>query len=79
MPLSILYFAGLKDLLGVSQEALTVPVSSTVADVVRVLTERHPRLRLDGVRIAVNLEFAGNDLVLKANDEVALIPPVCGG
>lgn len=29
--------------------------------------------------IAVNSEYAGNHTVLKAGDEVALIPPVSGG
>ena len=34
---------------------------------------------LKSVRLAVNSEYATEDLLLQENDEVALIPPVSGG
>jgi molybdopterin synthase sulfur carrier subunit len=34
---------------------------------------------MEGVRVAVNEEFCGNDTVLSDGDVVAFIPPVSGG
>jgi molybdopterin converting factor small subunit len=36
-------------------------------------------MRFDGVRVAVNEEFEGDDHVLNDSDVIAFIPPVAGG
>lgn len=76
----VLYFAALRDLTGVAEEALELPddVESVGELVVRV-TRRHPALRLDGVRVAKNEEFTDANAQLADGDVVALIPPVSGG
>jgi len=44
------------------------------------LKGRYPALgRLSSLAVAVNSEYATEDLQLSENDEVALIPPVSGG
>jgi molybdopterin converting factor subunit 1 len=44
------------------------------------LEERFPRLqKLGSYMIAVNKEYAGDELQLSEQDEVAIIPPVSGG
>jgi molybdopterin converting factor small subunit len=35
--------------------------------------------RLNSLLIAINAEYAEEDTLIYPNDEVALIPPVCGG
>jgi molybdopterin converting factor subunit 1 len=84
-PLSILYFAWLRERVGVSKETLTPPESvATVADLVVYLSnldQRHAAAFKDRetVRCAVNHEFADTATILRPGDEVAFFPPVTGG
>ena len=84
-PLSILYFAWLRERVGVSEETLSPPESVvTVADLViwlANLDQRHAAAFKDrkSVRCAVNQEFADISTVLRPGDEVAFFPPVTGG
>lgn len=80
MTLQILYFAGLRDLVGTAKE--TIEVDDSVCSVKALLDDlqkRHSALRLDGVRVAVNEEFQPVDASISQGDVVALIPPVSGG
>lgn len=53
---------------------------NSVADLKQVLKKRYPELsRLSSLAVAVNSEYAEDDVQLKSNDEVAIIPPVSGG
>jgi molybdopterin converting factor subunit 1 len=84
-PLSILYFAWLRERVGVAEETLAQPESvTTVADLIGYLgslDSRHAAAFKDHatVRCAVNQEFAGPTTVLRPGDEVAFFPPVTGG
>ncbi|TPX31436.1 hypothetical protein SmJEL517_g05239 [Synchytrium microbalum] len=53
----------------------------TVKDLISLLSKRHPPLEpvLKSAMIAVNLEYVELDDMVKAGDEVAVIPPVSGG
>jgi molybdopterin synthase sulfur carrier subunit len=84
-PLSILYFAWLRERTGVAEEQLVLPDGvETVADLIAYLSERdaghaaafHNRLT---VRCAVNQEFATASSMVQPGDEVAFFPPVTGG
>jgi molybdopterin synthase sulfur carrier subunit len=84
-PLTILYFAWLRERTGLSQEELALPAGvRTVADLMEFLAERGAghaeafRGRRT-VRCAVNQEFADPATVLQPGDEVAFFPPVTGG
>ncbi|MBJ6763219.1 molybdopterin converting factor subunit 1 [Myxococcaceae bacterium JPH2] len=81
MALTVLYFAAARERAGTSRESLEVPESASVAEVLRLLTERHPALGplLPHLRVAVNQQFVGLDAPVPAGAEVALIPPVAGG
>jgi molybdopterin synthase sulfur carrier subunit len=84
-PLSILYFAWLRERVGVSEETLSPPESvATVNDLIVYLSnidQRHAAAFKDRetVRCAVNQEFADTATVLRPGDEVAFFPPVTGG
>jgi len=78
----VLYFAAVRDLVGTAEEQLELPENvASVGALASHLQTVHPELRgrLDGVRIAVNEEFAGNADPVAAGDVIALIPPVAGG
>lgn len=78
---TILYFASAADRRGCSSESFSLQSGATTGHLRSSLAQAHPALRgtLERCRIAVNHEFVGNDWVLKAGDEVAVIPPVSGG
>lgn len=82
MVVRVLYFAALRDLLGLSEEAVDVPAEvATVGELAAHLTRRHPALepRLRFVRLARNEAFAASAEPLADGDVIALIPPVAGG
>jgi molybdopterin synthase sulfur carrier subunit len=82
MRLRILYFAGLRDAVGVAEETLEVPSAvRTVGALAEHLAARHGAFaeRRAHVRIARNEAFAQDDELLADGDVVALIPPVAGG
>ncbi|MBI4741490.1 MAG: molybdopterin converting factor subunit 1 [Betaproteobacteria bacterium] len=82
--LKILYFASLRETLGLGAESLDLPPG--VADVGGLLNLLIARgggwAKLGAVknlRYAVNQEMARPESPLKAGDEVAFFPPVTGG
>jgi molybdopterin synthase catalytic subunit len=81
MRVVVRFFAGVRETAGQEGADIELAPGATVADLRAALDERFPRLRryLDGVRYAVNWEYADADALLNDGDEVALIPPVAGG
>ena len=84
MNVRVLYFARLREVFGRGQEALELPSSATLADLLYVLRQRggpwaEELAQGRAFRMAVNQEIAGADAALAEGDEVALFPPVTGG
>ncbi|HEY4015521.1 MAG TPA: molybdopterin converting factor subunit 1 [Polyangiaceae bacterium] len=82
MIVKVLYFAALRDAVGLSEEALDLPATvTTVGQLADHLAARHRVFaeRRAHVRIARNEAFAQDDEALSEGDVVALIPPVAGG
>ena len=74
------FFARLRELAGVETETLQIAPGSSLADAYEALRARHASLPArDGVRGAVNQEFADWTERVSEGDEVAFIPPVSGG
>jgi molybdopterin synthase sulfur carrier subunit len=85
MKVKVLYFAALREQLGVPAEEIELPAGvGTVAALRSHLRGRGgawERALADGrlVRAAVNQDMAPPTAALKAGDEVAFFPPVTGG
>ncbi|GAB4058690.1 molybdopterin converting factor subunit 1 [Uliginosibacterium sediminicola] len=82
MSLNLLYFASLREALGVERENLPLPAEATIAGVRALLVARGgewQRLASPRIRAALNQALAGEDAALKAGDELAFFPPVTGG
>jgi molybdopterin synthase sulfur carrier subunit len=82
MVVRVLYFAGLRDAVGLGEESLDLPAEvATVADLCRHLAARHAAYaaRRGHVRVARNESFARDEERLSDGDVVAMIPPVAGG
>ncbi len=82
--LKILYFASLRETLGVGSESIDCPAGvRTVGDLLKCLAERGGEwgklTTLTHVRYAVNQEMARLNSPVQAGDEVAFFPPVTGG
>ena len=81
----LVYLARLREVLGVSAEAVDLPREvATVASLLAWLRGRGGAWADElapgkAVRVAVNHDVAAADTAVKAGDEVALFPPVTGG
>ena len=84
-PLTILYFAWVRERVGAGEERVALPEGVTdLAGVVAWLRSRSPGhdaafAQPALVRAAVNQVFAKPDTRVAAGDEVAFFPPVTGG
>ena len=75
-----MFFGITKDLVGRQQISIEIDEPMLVSDFKSLLLENYPKLTgLNAVAIAVNSEYAEDHVLIKAQDEVALIPPVSGG
>ncbi|MES2771265.1 MAG: molybdopterin converting factor subunit 1 [Pseudomonadota bacterium] len=82
--LEILYFARLREHLGLAREQLVLSATlHTIADLVEHLAARGGKWTLlrDDVRLrcARNQNLAALDTPIEAGDEIAFFPPVTGG
>ena len=84
-PVTVLYFAWLRERTGLAQEEFQLPDSSqTVSSLVDFLSARSVRhaaafQHCEAVRCAVNQEFADLSCPVQPGDEIAFFPPVTGG
>ena len=81
MTLRVRLFARARDLAGADSIAVELPAGATVAELRARLGEAYPALRplLARSAVAVNEEYAGDDVVIPPAAEIALLPPVSGG
>lgn len=83
--MTILLFGITKDIIGSSTlelDSATEKKSNirTVGELKKYLGEKYPLLHtLSSLAVAVNSNFAENETLINAQDEIALIPPVSGG
>lgn len=81
MRVTVRLFALAKQTAGRSELTLELPETATVADLRRALARSCKELAplVPNLMIAVNSEYADDDLRIEAGAEIALIPPVSGG
>ncbi len=83
--MKILYFAWLRDRVGIAEEEVTPPPEvGDVAGLIDWLKLRGDNFSqalsdISAIRVAVNQEHVPLDHPVGAGDEVALFPPVTGG
>ena len=81
MTVCVKLFARTRDLAGTGELMVDLPEQARVADLRKSLAAIYPALStiLDRCAVAVDNEFAGENVVLHPNNEIALLPPVSGG
>ena len=81
MKIRLLYFAVLRDIVGESEQEVTLKAGSRPSDVWDDLRSKHPQLNeyRHPPMTAINQAYASPDQPLNEGDELAFIPPVAGG
>lgn len=80
MEIRLLAFGIVKEIFKVNLMEISLPEGSTVDVLRKNLEHEFPAIkRLSTYMIAVNNEYAAEDVILEAQDEIAIIPPVSGG
>ena len=85
MNVRVLYFAGLRDKLGIGAEEIDLPAGVASVDALRAHLRARGGAWADALaegrllRAAVNQDMADGAAAVKAGDEVAFFPPVTGG
>lgn len=76
-----LFFATLRDHVGVRSVELQIPAHTSVAKLKELLIEKYPVLRglMGHMLISVNQEYVFDDAIIPDAAEIALFPPVSGG
>ncbi len=80
--MEVLLFGIARDIVG--KATLTISgdknYPSSVSELKQVLSETYPEFsKLSSLAVAVNSEYAQDNVALQATDEIAIIPPVSGG
>lgn len=80
MTVDILFFGITRDYSGSRQLKFDFPKNANVKAIRSIMEEKYPALKgLKQYAIAVNNEYAGDEIILKNGDEIAILPPVSGG
>jgi molybdopterin synthase sulfur carrier subunit len=82
MSVKVLYFAGLREALGLAGETVDLPAGVVTVGGLRdwlVGAGREKLASAKNLRCAVNQELAGLDAPVAEGDEIAFFPPVTGG
>ncbi len=79
MKVKVKTFGISRDILG-GREVTVMVEGSSVGDLRKTLSRLFPALnKLNSLFIAVNQNYAADEVTLSETDEIALIPPVSGG
>lgn len=81
MKVRVLFFGVLRELAGKPGEDIELPDGVLLRDVLTHYASQMPHLKssFGSIALAVNQQYAGLNTILKADDEIALLPPVSGG
>ena len=80
----VIFFASIREDLGLNETEMAIDGESTVADLVKSLVECHgakwsEALNRENTLVAVNQTMVDYQHVIHCGDEVAFFPPVTGG
>ena len=79
MLVTVLLFSSYAEALGTNALRLEVPSGVSAGELVSRVRALAQGRALPPALVAINQEYAAPDLLISAEDEIALIPPVAGG
>ena len=82
--MKIIYFASIKESLGISEEKIILKKSITILKLIEILVNKDKKYKsvfsnLAKVKCAVNSSYVNFNTVVYNEDELAFFPPVTGG
>jgi molybdopterin converting factor subunit 1 len=80
--MDVLLFGIAKDIVGESEFQINASngIPKSVQELKDYMIKKFPDFgKLSSFAVAVNSEYAEDDVILNGNDEIAIIPPVSGG
>jgi len=82
--MKIKYFSWLKNFTNIDYEILDNASIKDIESLKKYLCQKYPELsdyliKDKIIRIAVNLEYTSDNILISKKDEIALFPPVSGG
>ena len=77
MRIKVRFFAVLRERVGISQQVISVPENTTVAQVWSLVADE--KTIPDNVLAARNMEYVDATAAVSDGDEIAFFPPVTGG
>ena len=80
MEITVKYFGIIADITQKKEEVFFIDdESNSLKKLQSVIEIKHPKILVIKYSIAVNEKFLQNDILLKNNDIIALLPPFAGG
>ena len=85
MKVNVLYFAKLREAVGVEAETLEINENFKVSDLLNFLKDREEKWseyfndKKNLLRVAINQKIVDSDHFISDGDEIAIFPPVTGG
>jgi MoaD family protein len=81
MKIQIQFFSRLRDLAGRSEMEIDLPEGTTVGQLLGTLYAETPSMREwdNSLLVASGVEFVNRDYVIRAGDQISIMPPVQGG
>tara|TARA_B100001939_G_C16529718_1_gene441521 strand:+ start:235 stop:477 length:243 start_codon:yes stop_codon:yes gene_type:complete len=80
MKITLKYFGVIAEIMGSEIEVLNIKSQSmTIMDLNELIVEKNNLLKDQHYKFAVNQTMIDENIALKENDEIALLPPFSGG
>ena len=76
-----LFFATLRDRMGIKSVELQIPLQTDVMGIKKLLIEKYPVLSelMNHTLVSINYEYVFNETIIPEDAVIALFPPVSGG
>ncbi|MCC6499386.1 MAG: molybdopterin converting factor subunit 1 [Anaerolineales bacterium] len=79
--IKLLFFATVRERMGVKSLDLELPAEATIGDLKVNLSEKYPKIKdsLKSVLVTINREYAFDEAIIPSKAEIGVFPPVSGG
>ena len=82
--MKILYFANIRQTIGIIEEQIDIDETYTVEEIIKILVKKNEKYKkafsnIDNIKCSINLNFVKLNAKVKNTDELAFFPPVTGG
>ena len=79
MKIKLKYFGMVAETIGKQEESVNVNENIEISNLQALLEEKYHQLDKINYKIAVNRSIGNDNILLKEEDEVAILPPFAGG